>query len=461
MSLTRIAAASLALTLVACGQTQQAADSAAVTGPGADVSPAPSMHWSQPTWDVAADDGFNGMDVAGSYVSVHDALSESVYETRTGRLAWQRTGVHAGTVMGQSVVYADSKSGVIRARIVDGTVEWTRDALCPIDPQVKWSGIRRIDAVGSDVYVECAPDVLIRLDASTGTLRARSSVFKDGARVSSIAELSNGAIAVTGWADGATLTQQLSLVRRSDLRHIIPQRSDTEALGAVGATAVLNDYCCFGRPDEYRPATILLVNLLDSTIADPIDLRPDPDYFTSPRPVGQDANAAVIGSSLYLSVAPMLYDYGDARHPALKPLRLADTLAETATFLANGRAALRLRARDGAIEDEFVDLQSHPMRVLWHEIETADDERIRSSSGPVIGYDAHAAPDVVRLSVWDSVAGVEFVRVVDGASVATQGSCPNFASDGRVVVVLCTSQMGSGIRRYLESFTFPVPAAGQ
>ncbi|MDB5070627.1 MAG: hypothetical protein JWM87_1738 [Candidatus Eremiobacteraeota bacterium] len=212
-------------------------------------------------------------------------------------------------------------------------------------------------------------------------------------------------------------------------------------LGAIGNIAVLDDMCCNGRADVYRPATIVRANLATGALSPEVDLAPEPSrYPADQRPVGQGSAAILDGGELYLVVGRSLYRYGDPLALSAQPHRIAAELADFPTILRHGLLVVRLQRDGGAITDEIVRIRNGALEPLWSSRE----------SGPVIfGYDPDAAPDVVTIRNTDERSGQTLVRTYDGAQLFVTDACNMAGANRELVLMLCTTDTLVG-NRYLQ-----------
>ena len=373
------------------------------------------------------------MKAAGDLVVATEADAVSGLDINTGVTRW-RGGITApNTVVTHDRVYAAGPHFVIAGVSLNhGLALWESQPVCSGPVSDRGPTARTLLALGNDLYVGCPKaQRLVRIDARTGKVLAARNVLPVYQFFGGM-DLGHGVIAVAGASAGAVLQVHVVLVHRDDLRPLIDERTDTTVLGAVGDTAILDDWCCFGRMTVPAPATILRVDLRTGRMATPIDLQPDPKRFgPDQRPLGVGANAALVGSHLYFAIPPMLYDYGDALNPVAKPRAVFDSLVEPPVFLVNGRAFVRLRA-DGVITDEVVDLRSNPVREVWSRRSTSPYEQatceatVCQPSRPgdlvILGTRPEEPALVVR---WD------------GATAVVPSGCREFATSGQIVALGC------------------------
>lgn len=145
--------------------------------------------------------------------------------------------------------------------------------------------------------------------------------------INSILPAGNGAIAISGWVDGAALFQQMTILRTSTMRPIMKTATDSTFLGVRGDHGYIDDWCCFGRSDVYRPATIYSISLKDGTESPRVELAPDPELHpANEQPLGQGEHNYMVGDFLYVVVGPVTYRY-DLRDLKKVPLRLTTSPA--------------------------------------------------------------------------------------------------------------------------------------
>jgi hypothetical protein len=306
-----------------------------------------------------------------------------------------------------------------------------------------------------EVYVGCPGGRLVRIGRSTGAIRASRDALPVDQYTDAL-DLGYGALAVSGFASGAMTVTRVGLVRGNDLASIVPARTDATVLGAIGDTAIIVDWCCFGRSSEAAPATIYRVNLRTGSVAAPVDLQPDAKRFTPERrPLGIGAHSALSDGRLYFAIPPMLYDYGDAKRPAPKPTAVLDTLATPPEFMLQGSALVKVLRPNGAT-NELVDLRTRPPRVIWQ----------RDASGP---YEAAVCADLICAgrSEYDLVMLVgrpeESAWIVrwDGASAVVPSGCRTFATSAQMLVVGCRPELldaNGNAAQSIEGYAFTQPA---
>lgn len=420
-----------------------------------------------PVWsyETKPNKSVNNLRIVGSVVVGQAEDGVFGLDMQTGRQLWRVAGVAGTSIMGQSLFVASGQvpagncapqaycvyfTQAERLNVLDGAVVWQTARLCPQEESnPKDTGrVTKVEAVDGDVFVGCSySERLIRLDARTGSVGAVNSSLGVG-DISAVTALGPQTIAVETWTSGAILTEFVDLLRRKDLHALPPRRRDTRVLGVVGATAILHEM-----PGYWSGRTLIFVHLPDGDSLAPLELRPDLNKFPVNRYfTGNGSSAAVIGSRLYLSIAPMLWDYGDARAPAAKPQPLMRSLSQPAMFLGNGYAMVRQRGQNGAEKDQLIDVRSKPVRLHWES--DAAVLRIAPWGKTVIYYDALMAPEVIRISGTEGIEGTVFVRVTDGAEIALQASCIQFASKADVLVGACYTATSDGLKMAVERFSF-------
>lgn len=130
-------------------------------------------------------------------------------------------------------------------------------------------------------------------------------------------------IAISGYNGGAFMSSALAILRADNLRPVGPKLiEDSTLLGVVGDRAYIDDWCCFGRPDEYRPATIYYISLKTGSESPSIDLAPDPQaHQPNSQPLGQGEHNYLIGRYLYVVVGSVTYRY-NIMNLTRKPMRM-------------------------------------------------------------------------------------------------------------------------------------------
>jgi hypothetical protein len=386
---------------------------------------------------------------AGRILVVVEPTRVLALDEGSGRERWRREGLEGDVALlrgANDAVAADAKGHVVRLRLADGSTKWRTDALC--NARNERIATSRVEATAESVFVGCRGGRLFRLDARTGKTRAvLDALAFEG--FDEITPLPLGALAVAGWTSGATLLAYVAVLRATDLHELVSPRLETLLVGAVGDTAVLDDLCCNGRTDTYRPATIVNVDLRNGATSEPLDLRPDPDRFPPKgQGPGQGWNgAAIVGTHLFLGIAPMLYDYGDARAPAREPERLLTNLVAPPRFLADGSAYVAVQAADGTRVAQLLDLNTSPIRVR---------ARLEIGGSPLVTYNVRIARGAMVLSGSSpSQISPTFVRISDGAEVSVPAGCGLVGATETAAYASCAVHGGTFVRSYVAKFALP------
>ncbi len=150
--------------------------------------------------------------------------------------------------------------------------------------------------------------------------------------VESITAAGAHAIVASGYSDGAAMQSQLSVLDSSTLKAIVKHRmSDSTFLGVIGDRAYIDDWCCFGRPDTYAPATIYWISLRDASESERVDLAPDPQSHPGNlAQLGQGEHNYMRGHYYYVVVTDdnnnsITYRY-DVLHLDRSPMRMRSSL---------------------------------------------------------------------------------------------------------------------------------------
>jgi hypothetical protein len=384
--------------------------------------------------------------VGGDIVIVGGRSSVFALNPGTGVLRWRKDdGASAILIDKASVFYGTRTGAVVLRRLRDGGLRWKRDGVCPVPND--GAPVRGVDVAvrsAADLVVGCNGGGVVQIDAASGRVRARSGDFAVD-QISEIAPLGSCAYGVTGWSSGAIIREQAEILSCKRLKTIVPERTDTSILGSIGNVAVLDDTCCYGRPDVYRPATIVLANLATGALSPEVDLTPEPArYPPDQRPVGQGSAAMLEGSELYLAVDHALYEYGNPQSLWAAPKRVADNLVEPPMMLTGRLIMMRTRSANGTTSDNIV-------RIRKAALETVST--ISGSGTRMFGYDSKMLPDI--LSVFRSDGGASyrsFVRIDDGRRLRIEGECQPVGSDRAILVMLCATKRIVG-NRYLQDVT--------
>ncbi len=365
-----------------------------------------------------------------------------VLDPATGRLRWQRDGGASPMVLGDTEVYYGAAGTIASRALASGRGLWERRAVCPTATDSTSSGgVSVIVRNAGDLVVGCRGGRLVRIAAASGNISAHSDSAFVAESIADIAPLGACAYGVFGWSSGAALRGHAAIVDCKRLSVIVPEQDEMVIVGSIGNIAVLDERCCFGRPDVYRPATIVRANLATGALSPEVDLTPEPNrYPADHRPIGQGSAALLEGSELYLVVDLSLYRYGDPRTLSASPQRIAADLVDFPTFLRHGLLAVRLRLQGGAINDEIVRIRNGALEPLWSSRE----------SGPVnFSYDADAAPGVLTIRNTSEPRGQTFVRIYDGAQLFVTDPCQMAGANRNLVLMICTTDTLVG-NRYLQ-----------
>lgn len=379
-----------------------------------------------PRWDISQ------VRIGDTAVVIGGRSGVRVLEPASGRLRWQREGAASAIVLGDTAVYGGVTGTVASRTLSGGRVLWERRAVCPraANP-AQGGGVALIVRNANDLIVGCYGGRVVRMSVASGRMFADSGSAFVAQSIADIQPLGRCAYGVSGWSSGATLREHAAILDCKRLSVIVPEQDEMQIVGAIGNIAVLDQRCCNGRPDEYRPATIARANLTNGALSLEVDLKPEPDrYPADHRPIGQGSAVLLGGTELYLVVDRTLYRYGDARALWASPQRIAAELVDFPTFLGHGLLALRLRVQGGAIDDEIVRLRNGTLEPLWSSRE----------SRPVdFSYDGGAAPDVLSIRYTDGPSGRAFVRTYDGARMFVGDPCQMAGANRDMIVMICTT----------------------
>ncbi len=399
------------------------------------ITPVPTarVRGATPAWRYALPPGWDisQVRIGDSGVVIGGRSDVRVLDLASGRLRWQRDGGASTIVLGATAVYGGATGTVVSRALSNGRLVWERRGVCPIPTDgAPVGGAAVIVRNADDFVVGCNGGRLVRIAAASGRVRARSDSAFAAERVADIVPLGSCAYGVWGWSSGAALRQHAAILDCKRLSIIVPEHDEMQILGSIGNVAVLDDRCCNGRPDVYRPATIVRANLVTGALSPEVDLTPEPNrYPPDRRPIGQGSAAMLDGNKLYLAVDRSLYRYGDPRALPVVPQRIAANLADFPTILPHGLLALRLYADGGAITDEIARIHNGALEPLWSSRE----------SGPVsFSYDGGGAPGVLAIKVNNEPRQM-FVRMHDGAQLIVTDPCQMVGANRDLVLMLCAT----------------------
>ncbi len=191
-------------------------------------------------------------------------------------------------------------NGIVAVRRKSGAVEWQNTSVCSAASMAK--------IINGILYVAC-PGTIAILDRADGRVARKRSVGIYG--FNAIVPASDRAIVLEGWNDGAALSNDIAILDRNTLQAITTlQMSDSTFLGVIGDRAYVDDWCCFGRADQYRPATIYSISLKDDSTTQPVDLYPEPDLHPARmQPLGQGERNYMEGDYFYVVTPNYTYRY--------------------------------------------------------------------------------------------------------------------------------------------------------
>lgn len=198
-------------------------------------------------------------------------------------------------------IYLESQSGLRALNSADGSILWQNPNCRPVGATAS--------IIGDEIFTACTSESLSILSADTGRVLRTAPVPMYGINTVVLAEKSW--LAVQGWDDGATIVSRLVILRRDTLKPVMQGAiTDGTFLGVIGDRVYIDDWCCNGRADEYRPATIYSISLRDGSQSEPVDLKPDPDrHPANLQPLGQGERNYMQGHYLYVPVDDVLYRY--------------------------------------------------------------------------------------------------------------------------------------------------------
>ena len=400
--------------------------------------PTASVRSSTPAWRYALPPGSDVSQVRiGDTAVVTGGPSDvRALDPASGRLRWQRDGGASAIVLGDTAIYGDAMGTVTSRALSSGRALWKRRAVCPMPDGGVAVIVRDVDSI----VVGCNGGRVVRMAAASGHVQARSETFV-AERIWNITPLGSCAYGVWGSSSGAILREHAAILDCKRLRVIVPEQDEMDILGSIGNVAILDERGRNGRPDVYRAATIVRVNLTTGALSPEVDLTPEPNrHPADQRPIGHDSAAILVGRELYLVVDRSLYYYADARALAVSPRRIAADLADFPTILGHGLIAAPLHVEGGAIADALVRLRGGALEPVWSS----------RQSGPVtFGYQRDTAPDVLTISTINGTNAQTLVRTYDGAHLFVTDPCQVRGANHALVVMLCTTDTLVG-NRYLQ-----------
>ena len=211
----------------------------------------------------------------------------------------------------ETYFFGRNPNGVVAVNRKSGTIAWQNRTIC--------SGVTKAAVVNEILYAACPSTVAI-LRRADGHVAHEQSVGIYG--FNAIVPAGERAVVVEGWNDGAALSTALAILDKNTLHPITNRElSDSTFLGVIGDRAYIDDWCCFGRPDQYRPATIYSISLEDGSASEPIDLYPEPDLHPArEQPLGQGEQNYLKGGYFYVVTTSYTYRY-DVRNLDAPPVR--------------------------------------------------------------------------------------------------------------------------------------------
>jgi hypothetical protein len=208
----------------------------------------------------------------------------------------------------------------------------------------------------------------------------------------------------------------------------------------------MDDMCCMGRSDVYRPATIYRVSLTTHVRTPEVDLTPAPDrYPISTRPLGQGSAAALAGNTLYLFVDHDAYRYGDPRFLAADPQRVLDNLRTAPEAIGDSTALAQIQSDDGTLRYALLHLTSKSITPRWSAPEPSNDSTTASWSGTfpaAIGYSLPFGRNA-------------YLRLRDlRVLVSPDAACGASHADEQLLIERCTTKqlVGNSFVEYLAAY---------
>jgi hypothetical protein len=372
---------------------------------------------------------------AGDREIVSSGSGIAALDVSSGAVEWRRNEPATVRAASNATFFAATPSGGLEARSTrDGSAIWLKPHVCGM-PQAAAIVVRN----GGDLIAGCARGELVRVDAATGTVLARTLAF-ELYNVSAIVSLGGCAYGVSGFNEGAVLRFYSGIVGCKALDTILPLQEDASILGAVRGDAVVDDTCCMGRPDVYRPATIYTVSLTTGVRSPQVDLTPEPNrYPSSARPIGQGSMAMLAENTLYLFVDHAGYRYGDPQFIE-PPLRVIDDLRAPPVSIDASTLLAETQSGDGTLGYALLRLHSGNVERLWSAPESTGEYPPTNIDSFAVAY---GAPDRSA-----------YLRIRDRRELVPSEQCPLAHADDRLVILRCpTKQLTkNGYVEYLSAY---------
>jgi hypothetical protein len=396
------------------------------------------------------------LDITGNTIVATGGDSVQVLDARTGARRWRYAVTEPKAIAAAGSVFVTTALHVAALSLRYGRERWKLASPCPATQATRNLPAFPLLAAGDDLYLGC-PDtgLLARVDVRSGSVRAKANglpIFQylEGS------DLGDGVFAATGVSVGAAMMEHTGLFARDNLHPIAPASTDATVLGAIDGMAILDDWCCFGRPQDKAPATLRRVDLRSGVARTPVDLQPDPNRFgPDRRGLGDGAHALLVGSNLYLALLPELFNYGDVRNLAAAPQSVAGDLLSEPIAMTNGRVVVRRKAGSEPV-DEVLDLTANPPRVVWRRRVTSPYEQVSCSETLC---SSNLPADLVMIAGRPEEPAL--ILRWDGATATVPASCRAFVASGENVVAACAEPKldeGNTFDRYLGAFALTQPA---
>ena len=211
----------------------------------------------------------------------------------------------------QTYFFGRDPNGIVAVSRKSGGVAWQNNSVCSV--------VDKAEIVNGILYIGC-PETIAILDRIDGRVVGKKGIGIYG--FNAIVPAGDNAVVVEGWNDGAALRSDMAILNKNTLKPIVErQMSDSTFLGVIGDRVYIDDWCCFGRPDRYRPATIYSISLKDGSTTQPFDLYPEPDLHPARmQPLGQGERNYLEGDYFYVVTPNFTYRY-DVRSLKSPPVR--------------------------------------------------------------------------------------------------------------------------------------------